>query len=162
MLLAFLLQLAANGAFGNEPWSLGSQILVTEWFFNFFSSSVMKKLVDMFSCTRGHIWHRDRDGGNGTRACAPELEASSCMDGLPDQECWSTGHLAAIWGVMVLLSLYYAASMLVKIHNQSKTSAVIVDGAFYLIVFQFNEEFDEEKVKGKGSNGKGTRKTNEK
>ena len=137
VLLAFLLQLAANGAFGNEPWSLGSQILVTEWFFNFFSSSVMKKLVDMFSCTRGHIWHRDRDGGNGTRACAPELEAASCMDGLPDQECWSTGHLAAIWGVMVLLSSYYAASMLVKIHNQSKTSAVIVDGAFYLIVFQF-------------------------
>ena len=64
-------------------------MLITEISFSAMTFSVIKRLTDVFSCTR--VEAVSRVDGQRVRLCEQNI-VSSCMDSVPSIECWEQEH----------------------------------------------------------------------
>ena len=115
----------------------GKVMVLIEIAFSSLSFPIIKQLTDVFACTRGDLLTYKIDSRQVGRLCGPNVKASeSCMDAMPDAVCWSEEHIAQVLVVMVVLTAYYMAALYLRTEAQAKSSAVILDGVYCVVIFQ--------------------------
>ena len=117
--------------------STGKVMILIEVAFSSLSFPIIKQLTDVFACTRGNLLTYKMDTRQVGRLCGPSVrETESCMDTMPNTTCWSEEHIAHVLVVMVVLTSYYMAALYLRTEAQAKSSAVILDGVYCIVIFQ--------------------------